>query len=125
MTTTQHIAALPPEVFEEISGVIRLLGHPQRLQIVEHLDLHGECAVGEIVTGVGGRQAAVSQHLNQMRAAGIISARRQGRRVLYRLAAESPVTILNCIRRQYRLSPKVANGRAEGTHLRNIRRVTQ
>ncbi|NLF22580.1 MAG: helix-turn-helix transcriptional regulator [Lentisphaerae bacterium] len=92
---------LPPAVFDGIAGVIRLLGHAQRLRIVEYLDLHGERAAGDIVAGIGGHQAAVSQHLNQMRAAGIIGARRQGRRVFYRLAAESPVTILNCIRRQY------------------------
>ena len=102
-------APLPPAVFDGIAGVIRLLGHAQRLRIVEYLDRHGERAVGDIVAGIGGRQAAVSQHLNQMRAAGIIGARRQGRQVLYRITAESPVTILNCIRRQHQTAAAGAN----------------
>ena len=93
---------LPLECFERVSEAIRILGHPQRLRIIEHLDLHGESAVGEIVAGVAGRQGAVSQHLTKMRAAGMITARRVGRQVFYNIAAESPVTILNCIRRQFK-----------------------
>ncbi len=93
-------APLPPAIFEQFAETIRLLGHAQRLRIIEYLDLYGESAVGEIVAGIGGQQSAVSQHLGQMRAAGVIGSRREGRRVFYRIAAESPVTILNCIRRQ-------------------------
>ena len=93
--------ALPADCFDRVADAIRLLGHAQRLRIVEYLDLHGEQPAGGIVAGVGGRQAAVSQHLNKMRTAGIIAARRAGRQVFYSLAAESAVTLLNCIRRQH------------------------
>jgi DNA-binding transcriptional ArsR family regulator len=96
-------SALPSDCFERVADAIRLLGHAQRLRIVEYLDLHGERPVSGIVEGIGGRQAAVSQHLNKMRAAGIIAARRAGRQIFYRLAAESAVTLLNCIRRQHGL----------------------
>ena len=93
-------APLAPELFEEFATVIRLLGHAQRLRIIEFLDLRGESCVGDIAAGVGGRQPAVSQHLNRMRSAGVIAARRRGREMHYRIITESPVTILNCIRRQ-------------------------
>lgn len=91
-------APLPPEIFDEFARAIRLLGHAQRLRIIEYLDLHGESAVNEIVTGIGGQQAAISQHLGQMRAAGIIQSQRTGRHVRYRIATPSATTILNCIR---------------------------
>lgn len=91
---------LPPAVFEPFAETIRLLGHAQRLRIVEYLDLQGERSVGEIIEGIGGHQGAVSQHLNKLRVAGVIGARRDGRQVYYRIASKSPVTILNCIRRQ-------------------------
>jgi hypothetical protein len=45
-----------------------------------------------------------------MRAAGIIGARREGRQVFYRIAAESPVTILNCIRRQHHAASQTDAG---------------
>lgn len=91
-----------PEVFLcRVAETIRLLGHSQRLRIIEYLDHHGESSVGAIVAGTEGRQAAVSQHLNKMRLTKIIGARRDGRQVYYRIIAESAVTILNCIRKQH------------------------
>jgi ArsR family transcriptional regulator len=92
---------LPEEFIVAMAEVIKLIGHPQRLRIIEYLDLHGESAVSDIVAGVGGQQGAVSQHLNKMRQAKIIACRRDGRQMLYRIAAENALTILNCMRRSH------------------------
>ena len=93
---------LPYEFLIPMADVIRMIGHPQRLRILEYLDLHGESTVGAIVEGVGGQQGAVSQHLNRMRMAEIVVCRREGRQVLYRIGAVNAVTILNCLRSKYR-----------------------
>lgn len=93
---------LPDEFLIPMADVIRMIGHPQRLRILEYLDLHGESTVGAIVEGVGGQQGAVSQHLNRMRMAEIVVCRREGRQVLYRIGAVNAVTILNCLRSKYR-----------------------
>jgi len=92
---------LPPEFLHEVAEVIRLIGHGQRLRIIEYLDLHGESKVSDIVAALDAPQGAISQHLNKMRLAGIVEARRDSRTVYYRIAAEHAVTILNCIRRKY------------------------
>ena len=97
---------MPHEIISEdylaqVAECIRLLGHYQRLRIIEYLDIHGESTVNAIVAGVGGQQAAVSQHLNKLRMAQIITARRLGRQVKYKIAMEGPITVLNCIRREY------------------------
>lgn len=92
-------AKLPINFLVRMADVIKIIGHPQRLQILEHLDLHGECMVTEIVEAVGGQQGAISQHLNKMRRAGIIDCRRHGKKVYYRIAAINAVTILNCLRK--------------------------
>ncbi len=94
---------LPHRVFDEFARTIRLLGHPQRLRILEFLDLNGESAVNEIVTGISALQSAVSQHLGQMRAAGIIQSQRDGRQVRYRITSPNAITILNCIRSSPRI----------------------
>ena len=93
------IAKLPINFIVRMADVIKMIGHPQRLQILEHLDIHGECMVTDIVEAVGGQQGAISQHLNKMRRAGIIEARRHGKQVYYRIAAANAVTILNCLRK--------------------------
>ena len=91
---------MPDDYLVQVSETIKIIGHPQRLRILEYIDLHGESTVGAIVEGTGGQQAAVSQHLNKMRLAGIISSRRDGKQVYYRNLTESAVTILNCMRRR-------------------------
>ena len=93
---------LPEEYLTSMAEVIKLIGHPQRLRILEYLDLHGESSVNAIAEGVSGQQGAVSQNLNKMRVAGIISCRRDCRQVLYKIAAENAVTILNCLRNRFR-----------------------
>lgn len=92
---------LPDDYLAQVSQTIKIIGHPQRLRILEYIDLHGESTVGAIIAGTDGQQAAVSQHLNKMRLAGIISSRREGKQVYYRGLAESAVTILSCMRRNY------------------------
>ena len=67
---------LPDEFLNAMAEVIKLIGHPLRLRILEYLDLHGECTVNTIVAGISGQQSAVSQHLNKMRMAGIVACRR-------------------------------------------------
>lgn len=91
-----------PEVFlERVAETVKIIGHPLRLRILDYLDVHGESAVGAIADGVGGAQAAVSQHLNKMRLAGIVAARRKGRQVYYGRLAESARTLLSCMRRTH------------------------
>ena len=97
---------MPHGYLVQVSETIKIIGHPQRLRILEYIDLCGESTVGAIVEGTGGQQAAVSQHLNKMRLAGIISSRRDGKQVYYRELAESAVTILACMRRNYERTRK-------------------
>ncbi|MPN03393.1 hypothetical protein SDC9_150623 [bioreactor metagenome] len=92
---------LPPEFLAATAEMIRILGHGQRLQILEYLDLHGESNVGDIVTALAAPQGAISQHLNKMRLAGVLECRRDRREVYYRIAEERAVTILNCLRKKF------------------------
>jgi len=93
--------SLSDDFLEKMAEVIKIIGHPQRLRILELLDLNGEMTVSAITEDSGGQQGAVSQHLNKMRMAGIISSRRDGRQVFYQVAADSAITILNCMRKNY------------------------
>lgn len=75
---------------EHIALLLRILGHPVRLQIAAGLATGCAC-VKDIWECLGMPQAVVSQHLKVMKDHGVLVARREGVRVCYSLK-EGPVT---------------------------------
>ena len=92
--------AIPVEHLERMASVLRLLAHPQRLRVVEHLERARSAPVHAITARLGLPQAAVSQHLNLMRRVGLVRADRRGREVWYAIGDARALTILGCIRRK-------------------------
>jgi ArsR family transcriptional regulator len=70
---------------ERSAAVARALGDPKRLCVLESL-AGGEASVGELATRVACQVPNMSQHLAVLRSAGLVSARRDGTTVYYRLA---------------------------------------
>jgi DNA-binding transcriptional ArsR family regulator len=62
--------------------LLKLLADPTRLRIVWAL-LHGEHSVNDLAEHVGVRPTAVSQHLAKLRAADVVTVRRDGNRLFY------------------------------------------
>lgn len=71
--------------YDETSGVLKALGHPVRLKIVEGLLLKDECNVQRMVSGLGLPQSTVSQHLAILKSHGILRIRKEGTKSCYRL----------------------------------------
>lgn len=69
------------------SAVFAALADPSRRAILGRLAA-GEASVKTIVAGLRISQPAVSQHLAKLRAAGLVSERREGRFVYYRAEPE-------------------------------------
>ncbi len=65
--------------------VARALGDPKRLCVLESL-AGGEASVGELATRVSCQVPNMSQHLAVLRSAGLVTTRRDGNTVYYRLA---------------------------------------
>jgi ArsR family transcriptional regulator, virulence genes transcriptional regulator len=97
MTPKQLVRTVTPEVLRRAAEIIKLLGHPERLKIVEVLE-GGEATVSEIQEKLGLAQAIVSQHLAKLRGANVVSARRDGVHVHYQLTEQKVHHILQCIR---------------------------
>ena len=76
---------------------LKMLAHPQRLRIIETLEREQEIPVHALIEETGFPQAVVSLHLNQMRRAGLLSARRQGKEMWYSICDPRVLSILNCI----------------------------
>ncbi len=67
------------------ADLLRALAHPARLRIAVELGDHERC-VHELVDALGLPQPTVSQHLQVLRAARVVTGRRAGREVRYSLA---------------------------------------
>jgi DNA-binding transcriptional ArsR family regulator len=97
MATQQLVRSINPRVLSRAAEIIKMLGHPVRLKIVEVLERH-EATVSEIQDTLGLSQATVSQQLARMRGCGIVTARRDGVHVYYRIVEPKVHHILKCIR---------------------------
>jgi ArsR family transcriptional regulator len=84
------------KVAEHVAEVMKAVAHPVRLQIVELLEKREMC-VGDIVEALGGKQAITSQQLNMMRDRGVLSCRRDGNKVFYRIEDTNVIKLLACI----------------------------
>ena len=97
METELRSAPLDQRVLAEAAEMVRVLGHPVRLRIVELLE-GGEQTVTQIQGALDSPQALVSQQLARMRSAGIVEGRRIGTNVWYRIVDPRVVRMLDCLR---------------------------
>lgn len=81
---------------EHVARVLKAMAHPVRLQIVDALQ-SGEKCVSDIVAAVGGKQSITSQQLNMMKDKGVLSCRREGSRVFYKIENQNVIKLLSCI----------------------------
>lgn len=81
------------EEIARLSESFKTISEPSRLKILFALR-HGEMCVLHIVEAVGGTQSAVSHQLRLLRAGSIVKARRDGRNIVYSLADEHIVAVL-------------------------------
>lgn len=73
---------------EEVVRMLRQLANERRLLVLCHLQARGEMNVGSLAEAVGLSQPALSQHLAQMRAEGLVATRREAQTIWYRIADE-------------------------------------
>ena len=77
---------VPDALLDVAAGRFALLGDPTRLRIVSALHDAGEISVGALASVTGIPVASVSQHLNRLAYGGVVSRRREGTSVKYRIA---------------------------------------
>jgi ArsR family transcriptional regulator len=85
-------------VLAGLAEVAKALGHGHRLEILEQL-AQGERSVETLAERVGLSVANASQHLRLMRGAGLLSSRRDGKRVLYGLSDPAVLEALAALRK--------------------------
>jgi len=101
MARKGHARGLARRTLSDAAETLKVLSHPARLKIVELLS-KDDYTVGEIAEAIGEAQNVASQHLTLMYRAGLLSRRREGRTVYYRIKTSNrlPLLILEAIHRQ-------------------------
>ena len=78
------------------SAFLKAISHEGRLMILCHL-VSGEKSVTELEELLSARQAAVSQQLSRLRLEGLVTPRRDGKTIYYRLADDRPRRMLELV----------------------------
>jgi DNA-binding transcriptional ArsR family regulator len=79
---------LSDDALQMIAERFKVLSEPMRLKIL-HTLWAGEQTVGEIIAATGALQANVSKHLGLLQQAGLVSRRKDGLNVYYRICDET------------------------------------
>jgi len=84
------------KLYEEFAAIARALGNAHRLDILEHLG-QGERGVDALAAKIGLSTANTSQHLQQLKRAGLAESRRDGKYILYRLKGDNVLALLGAL----------------------------
>jgi len=85
-------------LFVEFAAVAKTLGHAHRLELLEQV-AQGERNVEILAQRTGLSVANASQHLQHLRRAGLVTARRDGKFVYYRLADDAVLDLVAALHR--------------------------
>ncbi len=100
--------------------VLRDLGHPRRLMILDHLH-SGEKSVGELARFLGLPEANVCRHIRGLLQQGIVASRRDGNTVFYSLV-DSRI-LLACDLLHDFLADREKGNRALARHFLTVRQL--
>src|SRR5918996_1958381 len=85
-------------LFDEFARVAKAISSGRRAEIIDLL-ANGERSVESIATEIESSMANASQHLQILRRAGLVSSRREGTSILYRLASPEVVALWRSLQR--------------------------
>ena len=89
--------AIKSALYQQLARVGQALGSAGRLHILEFV-AQGERSVDALAAMTGLSVANTSKHLQALRLAGLVIARKDGLRVYYRLAGDDVVALISAVR---------------------------
>lgn len=79
-----------PAQTERLTGVLTLMSDPTRMRLLYALDAVEELCVGDLARALETSEDSVTYGLRLLRTAGLVTRRKEGRTVYYRLAEDFP-----------------------------------
>jgi ArsR family transcriptional regulator len=88
---------LKMQIFEKQAGIAKAIAHPVRIAVLEFVKNEEQC-VCDIAAAVGTERSNLSKHLSIMVNAGVLTSRKDGLKVMYRIKTPCVLKFLNCLR---------------------------
>ena len=66
-----------------LAQITKVLGHPARIAILEHIMKSNACICNDLVDEIGLAQATISQHLKELKSIGVLSGTIEGKSICY------------------------------------------
>jgi len=83
--------------FDEVAEILKAMGHPVRLCILNGIIQTGGCNVSHMQDCLELSQSTISQHLQKLRSAGIIEGTRNGTEITYTLKNQKVLEIITTL----------------------------
>ena len=107
MTTTLDLIDTPHPELDALKGaaddacrLLKVLSNPDRLLLLCRL-AQGEACVGELEQALGIVQPTLSQQLGVLRDEGLVSTRREGKRIHYSITSAPAMAVLGVLQQQF------------------------
>ena len=84
-------------LYEKQAVMAKAIGHPVRVAALEFVK-DGEQCVCDIAEAVGTERSNLSKHLSVMVNAGVLTSRKDGLKVMYRIKTPCVVRFLDCLK---------------------------
>jgi len=69
----------------ELASFAKVMGHPARVKIIQHISENKKCNCNELVESVGLAQPTISQHLSEIRKTGLLKQSVKGKNMYYNI----------------------------------------
>jgi len=67
----------------DIAQFFKVLGHPARVAILQHISKQNSCICNDLVEEIGLAQATISQHLKELKSIGLLEGEVEGKSMCY------------------------------------------
>ncbi|WP_109301679.1 helix-turn-helix transcriptional regulator [Aquimarina sp. AU474] len=67
----------------ELAQLFKILGHPARIAILQHISTQNSCICNDLVEEIGLAQATISQHLKELKSIGLLKGEIEGKSMCY------------------------------------------
>ena len=89
--------ALDIQKIEKVAFILKAIGNPLRISIINILRINQELSVTEISRLLDAEQSLVSHNLLNMKLKGILASRREGKNIYYRIKLMEVLKVIECM----------------------------
>jgi ArsR family transcriptional regulator len=97
MKTKTLEKTLDIQKIEKVAFILKAIGNPLRISIINVLRINQELSVTEISRLLNAEQSLVSHNLLNMKLKGILESRREGKNIFYRIKLMEVLKVIECM----------------------------